>query len=712
MNILKLIITLLLGMQLTLQPGQSASASEGNANGNTQNYYLIELSRFGIHNDGTHPVETTKGINEALRWAAKNGKTTTSLPSGTYLIDKASRINMVSSMVFDLPMDAVLQKETNDKESYHLMYLGYGIHDVTLKGGTYMGDKETHNYSKKDHKYSAGTHEGGYGIISQGAKNVTIEGIKAVNFTGDGLLLGAHGTMAMDLYENHFISGTIDDKGKNVSNANKIRTKQPLTFTNAIFKTERIFELTNAIKLPKAFDIFFYKANGAFIKKLANVKVRDLIQIPEGATQFHLVFDQAAKKGAYVEFWNRAVTTNAVVKNSEFAYNRRQGITVGGADKVLIENNTLHHMKGTMPQAGIDLEGGFGENGDRNSSITIRNNKFYNNASYDVILYDGRDAIVEGNHFASKGVIGLAISEPFKGATVKNNHFDGTRIIAAHDASFIGNKMNDAYTTINGPNIKIDGMEFTDSIFAINSNVAFGVSVSNVTINNNNKSESGLALWGKPIHLKNVTIKGESKLRAISGGAAEGSIFDNLKVVGFNTDYGLSLPPGTYNKCVFEGAAGSGKFGSINLSLAGKYVFDGCSFQSPETLQTLLLGDHPKLDLTVKNSTFKLLGNAQAISVQSAQNVLVENNQITAEKLTSDKTEIIRINDYWKRNEKHDVLKAVIRGNTIRTNIAAIGIATLYAGTGAPAYLIENNTLYTAKLLQKKNDTMKSNSLN
>ncbi|OBZ12591.1 right-handed parallel beta-helix repeat-containing protein [Bacillus sp. FJAT-26390] len=710
MNILKLALVLWLGMQVALLSKdnvQVASAAEAGA----QAFYMIELTRFGIHNDGTHPVETTKGINNALRWAAQNGKTTTSLPPGKYLIDKNSRINMVSNMTFDLPMDAVIQKETNDKESYFLMYLGYGIHNVTLKGGTYVGDKETHNYSKKDHKGSAGTHESGYGILTQGASNITIDGVKAINFTGDGLALGGFGTLVKDLYEGHFINGAIDDKGKNVSNAQKIRTKEPLNFSNVIFKTEDTFELSNAVKLPRTFDIFFYKANSSFLAKKSNVTVRDIIQIPEGAAQFHLVFDQAAKKGAYVEVWNRTVTTDVVVQNSEFAYNRRQGITVGGADQVLITNNKLHHMKGTMPQAGIDLEGGFGENGHRNSNITIKSNQFYNNASYDVILYDGRDAIVEDNHLASKGAIGLAISDPFKGALIKNNHFDGSRIIATHDATFIDNKMNDSYTQFDGPNIKIDGMTLTDSMFTISAKVAFGVTASNITINNNNKSDSGLSVWGKPIRLKDVTINGEGKLRVMSGGVVEGSIFDNLKVIGYNTNSGLSLPPGTYNNCVFEGAEGTGKYGTIGISLGGKYVFDNCTFKSPSNLSTYLNGEHPKLDLTIKNSTFEVLGNTQVISIQAAQNVLLENNTITANQITSDKTEIIRINDFWKRNERHDVLKAVIRGNTITANMAAIGIATLYAGTGAPAYTIENNTLYTAKLLIKNNDMLKNNAV-
>lgn len=717
-NILKILVSFILLTQLTLVPNETfADSKQGESgvktlsqNAAVQNDYLIELSRFGIRNDGTRPVETTKGINDALKWASKNGKTKTSLPSGTYLIDKNSHVKMVSNMIFELPSDAVLRKETNGKEKYQIIYIGYGVKNATLKGGTYEGDKDKHNYSKKDNRHSSGTHEGGHGILVEGAVNVTIDGVKATQFTGDGLVLGGLNTLAKDLYEGSFISGAIDDKGKNISNSKKIRTKEPLNFSNAIFKSEREFELTNAIKLPRTFDIFFYKSNGSFIKKLANVKVRDILQIPDGAALFHLVLEQSTKKGAYVEFWNRAVSKNVVVQNSEFAFNRRQGITVGGADNVLITNNSLHDMKGTMPQSGIDLEGGFGENGNRNSNITIKSNKFYKNASYDVILYDGRDAIVEDNHLASKGAIGLAISDPFKGALIKNNHFDGSRIIAAHDATFIDNRMNDSFTTLEGPNIKIDGMVFTDSMFNVSSKVPFGISVSNVTIHNNKKSDSGLSIWGKPIHIKNLTIIGEPKLRSVSGSVAEGSIFDNLKVIGFNTTYGLSLPPGTYNNCEFQGAEG-GKFGSIGAAQSGKYLFNKCSFKASSTGSVNLVGAHPSLDLTVKNSTFEVLGNTQAISIESAKNVLFENNTITANKLTSEKTEIIKLNDFWKRDEKHDILKAVIRGNTITSNMAAIGISTIYAGIGAPPYTIENNMLFKAKLALKKNDIVKNNVL-
>lgn len=51
-----------------------------------RNAYTIELERFGISNDGTHPVETSKGINAALQHAKQAGKNLIVFPPGTYLI--------------------------------------------------------------------------------------------------------------------------------------------------------------------------------------------------------------------------------------------------------------------------------------------------------------------------------------------------------------------------------------------------------------------------------------------------------------------------------------------------------------------------------------------------------------------------------------------------------------------------------------------------
>jgi len=672
--------------------------------------YIVELSRWGISNDGTNAVETTKGINDVLIWAYNQKIKEVMLPAGTYLIDKSSYINMVSDITFELADGAILQKETNGTENYKVLYIGNGVKNVTLKGGTYRGDRDTHDYSKKDHQHSSGTHEAGHGILTEGAFNVIIDGVKSVNFTGDGLVLGGYGKMSAAIYGDTLVSGGINDKGLPRTDANKVRTKTSINFTHPVFSTERTFEFSNSIHLPAEFEVFFYKSNGVFLSKL-KTKLRDEIQIPQGASHFHVVFDKPKTlTGAYLEVWHRSVTENVVVKNSEFAFNRRQGITVGGANNVWITNNDIHDIRGTAPQSGIDLEGGFGENGFLNSNIKITKNRFYNNAAYDVILYDGYDGLVEDNHLASKGAIGVGVSSPFKGAVIRNNHFDGSRIVAENDAEFIDNRMNDSSAIFDGPNIKVDRMELIDSQFSVNAKVAFGVAVSNVTITNNNKNESGLILRGQPIKIQNMTIIGTPKLRAVTGNVAPGSIFDRLRVIGFNPNFTLTLPPGTYNHCEFEGADG-GNYAPITASWAGKYVFNSCTFKSSASNATLLFAEHPELELTIRNSSFELLGNTQAISVQAAKKLTLLNNTITANFLTSNKTEMIKLNELGRRDEKYDIRQALIKGNTIKTNIAAVGISTLYAGKGAPPYTIEDNTLYKATLALKANDRIGNNTM-
>lgn len=676
----------------------AADSSTEAAQRKSDEVYVLIPEEWGIYNDGTHPVETTKGINDALKWAHENGKTTFKVPAGTYLIkkqdpklflDTSARINMVPDMTFELDDKAVIQKETNGFTGYQTLHVGYGANNVTIKGGTYKGDKDTHDYSAK------GTHEGGYGILIEGAVNVTIDGVKAVNFTGDGLCIGGKGTMIQDLYENSFVSGSIDDKGNFIADPSKIRLKAPLNFNNAIFKTEREFELSNQQKLPGTFDIFFYKQDGTYLSSLKGQKIRQIMQIPEGAVSFYLVFNQASSAGSYVEYWQRAVAKEVTVQNSEFAFNRRQGITVGGGDRVTIINNKLHDMKGAAPQSGIDVEAGFSENGHRNSNITIQNNQFYNNASYDVILYDGHDATVQGNHLASKGAIGLAVSPPFTSALIKDNHFDGTSIYAYHDVKFEGNQMNDSFTFMEGPNIQLDGMTFTNSKFGITSKQPFGVTASNITMNNVKSGE--LSLWGSPIRLSNIVLNGGG----VTGGVKEGSVFDNLKITGATS---LNLPLGTYNDCEIESLGGSIN-GGIFLDDPGSYQFNRCTLRVNQGV----LVSNESAEVSISDSSFELLDKLYAFKAVKAKKIVFENNVLNAERLVNPTDYMVMIGDYWTRSNPSTVKEAIIRGNTLSANIEAEGISTRYAGTSNYNYTVENNVLTNAKMKLQTSDFKANN---
>lgn len=721
--------------------------------------YVLDLKKWGIYNNGTHAIETTKGINAALKWSHDNGYQKIIIPSGTYLIAKGSkggdseaRINMVGDMFFDASNNVVFKKETNSFEGYQLMYIGSEANNVTIKGGTYIGDRDSHDYydgavtwtpntvyklgdlvkptfaKSKDWGFyykviKAGTsgsnepswfwtkqsndndvifqpverstHEGGYGIVTGGAYNVTIDGVNTHHFTGDGMAVGGENLYFKDLYSSSFESGSIDQYGNKVDSQSSIRLKDNQSLMDKSFAKTHTMIIDNPKGLNWHFNIHFY-GNGKFISSKENINKGDIISIPTGADSFNLVYNQATFNNAYVEIWNKLQSKKVLIKNSESAFNRRQGITVGGGDNITIEKNKIHDIGGTAPMSAIDVEGGYGDGGMVNSNIFIRNNDFYRNARYDVILFDGHDALVEGNRMNSN--IGLAVSEPFTNAIIKNNAFNKSNIYAYHDVHFIGNVMNgQAYTHLEGPNLTINGMVFKNHAeFVTSSSKPYGITIENVTL-----YDSNFSTWVEPIRVNNMTIYRGS----MGGGAKDGSTFDNLKVIDHK---GTNFPSGTYKNCLFQAEKNNHSSGPHSL-ISGKFTFDTCKFIGTG------LGIHNKdSEVTVKNSIFTILQNSNAIGITAAKKVDIENNTITAnmqkENFWGEPMSVIELNGYWQKNEPADVSNVVIKNNIITSNARdSRGISSIYSGVGADSFVIENNTLYNTKLALKERDIDKNN---
>ena len=101
----------------------------------------------------------------------------------------------------------------------------------------------------------------------------------------------------------------------------------------------------------------------------------------------------------------------------------------------------------------------------------------------------------------------------FKYAQISNNHFDGARIYAYNYVDFQDNKMNDALAAFLGHNLVIDGMKFTDSLVNLASSKPFGITASNITVNNTKKQHTQFGINKNPLHLTNVTIYWTSSIR-------------------------------------------------------------------------------------------------------------------------------------------------------------------------------------------------------
>ncbi len=95
-----------------IEDAQIAQANSTNQSIQSPSHtYTLNLKSFHVSNTGSNPIETTKGINAALKWAHDNGYTTFKLPEGTYLIDKNNPINMVGNMTFSLDSKTICNRQ-------------------------------------------------------------------------------------------------------------------------------------------------------------------------------------------------------------------------------------------------------------------------------------------------------------------------------------------------------------------------------------------------------------------------------------------------------------------------------------------------------------------------------------------------------------------------------------------------------------------------
>ncbi len=85
--------------------------------------------------------------------------------------------------------------------------------------------------------------------------------------------------------------------------------------------------------------------------------------------------------------------TDITFTNNNIFNNRRQGISIVGGVRIAVKNNEIHHINGTAPQFGIDIEGP----GRVDEDIIIQNNNFHHNAGGDIVNATGENVYILDN---------------------------------------------------------------------------------------------------------------------------------------------------------------------------------------------------------------------------------------------------------------------------------------------------------------------------
>lgn len=145
---------------------------------------LINNQYFDIQSKNAN--KSTKGINDAIKYAEKNNISYIKLQTDTYyidsvgLMDEEKGIILKSNIELDLNGSKLIIKENSSP--YYSAITVQNVDNVIIKNGTIVGDKEKHNFTTIDDQW-------GFGISIKDAFNIEINNIEIYDTIGDGIYI-------------------------------------------------------------------------------------------------------------------------------------------------------------------------------------------------------------------------------------------------------------------------------------------------------------------------------------------------------------------------------------------------------------------------------------------------------------------------------------------------------------------------------------------
>jgi polygalacturonase len=149
---------------------------------NVQGKTTIEVRSKGALGNGVH--DDTAAFQAAINALPADGGTV-HVSAGHYMVNPLKPIKMRSHTRLLMDSGATLEAIPNNAERYRMIQL-WKVTDVRIVGGNLVGDRAKHKGS---------TGEWGFGIYLAGATNTVIKSVKVSNFWGDGIWIGAAGSV-------------------------------------------------------------------------------------------------------------------------------------------------------------------------------------------------------------------------------------------------------------------------------------------------------------------------------------------------------------------------------------------------------------------------------------------------------------------------------------------------------------------------------------
>lgn len=424
-----------------------------------------DLQKFGIFSDDTHPVETTKGLTEMLKWASDNGYRKVVLPKGRYRLDENSTVQMATRLTLD--MNGSTFKLNPNALGKSMMFEMVNCFDSHVMNGTFEGDLKEHDFKNAPND-SEWVNAIGLGIDTQYS---SFENLKVVDVTGYGTNteIGGAGTTTYSavypLSTGTFTPGDIDAQGKFVPSESRTSTEKPVEIS-AFLESHGFIQLGVYLGYQGnpagnwVYKASFYDADEKFIESIEGYMYRRM-------------YPPKSAKFARFTLLSKAVPENLALFNFRPPYNcafinvhhenvRCVGMAPSGFMNLLVEGNTFENCGFASAKCAFDSEDGW----DMMQDLTFRNNVFGQNPHNEFLMAAGHNFVMENNTMKTY------MWDRSKGATFRNN--------TLKSASFLfGNRDRSGYPRISHNTIE-GGVSLNtqtknpDCQFAIRDNICKG----------------------------------------------------------------------------------------------------------------------------------------------------------------------------------------------------------------------------------------------
>jgi hypothetical protein len=442
-----------------------------NAISKIEDSYSIDIDSFNIENNGTSPIETSKGINAAFKYAIDKGYRRISFPEGIYLIDENNPIIIdFKNVIIDLN-GSTLQINTNGLDKYSIVEFRDGAEKILFTNGIISGDEKEHDY-----KTIESSHEWGFGINFVGGYDCEVSNITVSNVTGYGINVesGNNYNRLNNIDSSNLTSGSYSNIGNRIEDDKSIRTIEPYD----ISMCEETFELgytTGYQGFPyienREFFSYFYDSNMRFIKKVDCLQFRKA-DIPLETKFVHFSFPQENIKESINCAWisNFKPPTNITIRECIIKENRTLGMGFCGGQKWLVENNIFEANGGNSPGYDIDFEDGW----ELMQDITIKNNKFIDGTK-SIVVCAGDNIVIKENqihgmvNFNSRVTNYKVLYNKFNNCgvnlkystdtTIKGNQYNGGAVWIEFEGELRNNASievsNETYVDTNPSSVKV-----------------------------------------------------------------------------------------------------------------------------------------------------------------------------------------------------------------------------------------------------------------